>query len=151
MVNVEPPEHRYQYARDALQTRFGSKNVIIEATIRQLIDGPQIVKNDTACVCKLAAQMHSCEIILKAWDSETVMDYYEYLTKMLYRLSRKLQKCADREDNIDSPTFSHTVPFVERKAFLTTNFYGRLLLINSGSKPYETTSTYTRTCTYSID
>ena len=70
------------------------------------------------------------------------MDSYEYLSKVFYRLPQRLQeKYADRDDNIDNPTFSHMVRFVEKKAFLTATFYGRLLANAKARSKTRTIST----------
>ena len=134
MVLVEPAEAGYQQARDTLRARFGNRNIVIRATIKQLLDGPQLLDGDFDGLRRLAASMKNCEVVLRSWDSNA-MDGYENLAKIFLRLPRKLQETyADREDNVDHPSFTHMVRFVEKKAFQTTTLYGRLLCEASKSR-----------------
>ncbi|XP_077971393.1 uncharacterized protein LOC120335312 [Styela clava] len=154
LVLVSPPSKGYQMAWQTLHEQFGNRTVVIEATSKEVTNGPKIMDDDTQGLCKLATQLRNCEIVLSEWNANSFMDGYENLERVFSRLPMYLQrKYADQFDDSKLPTFSHLVAFVVKKAQLTTTFYGRIVTKNSAKQKSTirvTKPRMTRTTSYAV-
>ncbi|XP_077972226.1 uncharacterized protein LOC144427227 [Styela clava] len=137
LVIVDSPSEGYQAARDNLLYRFGNRTLVIDAHIRQLTEGPRIRTSDTKALCRLASQMRNCFIILTQWKAEQMLDAQAYLKDIFRRLPPTLQADYVHDTswkNHPIPSFTHLLEFVELRAHLSNNLYGRLMAEND-NKP----------------
>ena len=124
---IEPPEVGYHKARDILARSFGSQEVVMDAHMAQLTEGPPIKMYDSAAIRDLANKMSTCSILMKAWESSNLLDNRFCLKKIFNRLPYPIRiGYADSADD-QKPTFEHMLGYVTKLASSSFGFYHSIL------------------------
>ncbi|XP_038046026.1 uncharacterized protein LOC119720434 [Patiria miniata] len=85
------PDEGYAKARELLRERFGNDYRISETWVRRLTEGQQIMPGDCRAVQKMADELRSCTLALKAMDKLDEIDTKRSLALIMKKLPQYLQ------------------------------------------------------------
>ena len=124
------PELGYVKAREILQALYGQPHVISRTYIDELVKGPPIRPNDSKGLSQLGLLMQRCQITLALLGYGADMDNSENLLRIVRRLPMHVRaRWADIADSIiesgREPGFVHLTEFVQNRARVANNVYGK--------------------------
>ena len=134
---IDPPAAALAKALATLANKFGKKYAVVKAHLDSITEGPP-VKSEKESLSKLASDMTSYQITLKAWGYDAELNASKTLAYLFKRsplfLQRKFNDRIDVNSIFYSTTFAEMLEFVEDAANRANSLFGQILSASASPK-----------------